>query len=41
MEGLENAPGMGGRKEKGRATERARVTDFDGPGVGVEGGLEG
>lgn len=42
IEGLRNAPGIDGRKEeKGRATERARLTDFDGPGVGVEGGLEG
>jgi len=35
--GLRKPPG----KEKGRAAERARLTDFDGPGVGVEGGLEG
>ena len=42
IEGLKNAPGIDGRKEeKGRATERARLTDFDGPGVGVEGGPEG
>jgi hypothetical protein len=37
MVGLRKAPG----KEKGRAAERARLTDFDGPGVGVEGGPEG
>jgi hypothetical protein len=41
MEGLRNAPGIDGRKEKGRDTERARLTAFDGPGVGVEGGPEG
>lgn len=41
MEGLRNAPGIDGRKEKGRDTERARLTAFDGPGVGVEGGSEG
>jgi hypothetical protein len=41
MEGLRNAPGIDGRKEKGRAVERARLTGFDEPGVGVEGGPEG
>lgn len=40
MEGLRYEPGIGGRKE-GRATERVRLTDFDEPGTGVEGGPEG
>ena len=40
MEGLRYEPGIGGRKE-GRTTERARLTDFDGPGTGVEGSPEG
>jgi len=40
MEGLRYEPGIGGRKE-GRTTERARLTDFDGAGTGVEGSPEG
>ena len=39
-EGLRYEPGIGGRKERGRATDRAWLTDFDGPGTGVEGGPE-
>jgi hypothetical protein len=41
MEGLKNAPGIGGRKVKGRTAERAPLTVFDGHGTGVEGGSEG
>jgi hypothetical protein len=40
-EGLRYEPGIGGRKERGRATDRAWRPDFDGPGTGVEGGPEG
>jgi hypothetical protein len=40
MEGLKYEPGIGGRKA-GRTTERARLTDFDGAGTGVEGSPEG
>jgi hypothetical protein len=38
---VSNAPGIRGRKGKGRATERARLTGFDGPGTGVDGSSEG
>jgi len=38
-DGLSNAPGI--RRREGRATERARLTDFDGPGTGVEGSSAG
>lgn len=41
MEGLKNAPGIGGRKGKGRTAERAPLTGFDEDGTGVEGGSEG
>lgn len=39
-EGLRSMPGIDRRKE-GRIADRARVTGFEGPGVGVEGGSEG
>lgn len=41
MDGLRYEPGIGGRKGKWRATERARLTDFDGSGTGVQGAPEG